>query len=148
MESHLRRCEAGEGATSLDVPNTEGWVHDLWYQVRGRGPALVLFPVELSAAQWEPIIPRLSQQFTTITLGGERVGAAANLFQRARSPWYQGMLRTLFTTAEPQPGERLLEVGCGSGVVLRWLARETAGRNPITGIDLNRYLLREAWAAA
>jgi SAM-dependent methyltransferase len=40
----------------------------------------------------------------------------------------------------------VLEVGCGPGVILRWLARHTHGANPITGVDVNPYLLREAAA--
>ena len=43
-----------------------------------------------------------------------------------------------------QPGEVILEVGCGSGVVARRLARYTAQANRIMGVDVNRYLLREA----
>jgi ubiquinone/menaquinone biosynthesis C-methylase UbiE len=42
----------------------------------------------------------------------------------------------------------VLEVGCGSGVILRWLARHSNGANHITGVDINPYLLREAAALA
>jgi len=45
-------------------------------------------------------------------------------------------------------GETILEVGCGSGVLDRWLARYTRQANPIIGVDVNRYLLREATALA
>ncbi len=38
----------------------------------------------------------------------------------------------------------VLEVGSGSGVALREIARRTAGANPILDIDINPYLLREA----
>ena len=38
----------------------------------------------------------------------------------------------------------IVEVGCGSGAVARWLARYVNGANPITGVDVNAYLLREA----
>src|SRR5262249_818527 len=40
----------------------------------------------------------------------------------------------------------VLEVGCGTGVLDRWLARHTGGANHIVGIDISRYLLREAMA--
>jgi SAM-dependent methyltransferase len=43
-----------------------------------------------------------------------------------------------------KPGEVVLEVGGGSGVVLRELARRTAGANRIIDVDINPYLLREA----
>jgi ubiquinone/menaquinone biosynthesis C-methylase UbiE len=42
----------------------------------------------------------------------------------------------------------VLEVGGGSGVVLREIARRTAGANPIIDIDINPYLLREAASLA
>jgi SAM-dependent methyltransferase len=45
-----------------------------------------------------------------------------------------------------RPGEVILEVGCGSGVLDRWLARYTSQANRIIGVDINRYLLREAAA--
>jgi SAM-dependent methyltransferase len=47
-----------------------------------------------------------------------------------------------------RPGEVILEVGCGSGVLDRWLARYTSQANRIIGVDVNRYLLREAAAIA
>jgi SAM-dependent methyltransferase len=47
-----------------------------------------------------------------------------------------------------RPGQRVLEVGCGSGAVSRWLAQRTEGTNPIVAVDINRYLLREAAALA
>jgi SAM-dependent methyltransferase len=43
-----------------------------------------------------------------------------------------------------QPGETVLEVGCGSGTIARWIARYTAGANHVTAVDVNGYLLREA----
>ena len=45
-------------------------------------------------------------------------------------------------------GELILEVGCGSGVLDRWLARHTMHGNRIIGVDVNRYLLREATTLA
>ena len=55
-------------------------------------------------------------------------------------------MRALLDAVRIRPGEAILEVGPGSGVVLRELARRTAGANPIVGVDINRYLLREAAA--
>jgi SAM-dependent methyltransferase len=45
---------------------------------------------------------------------------------------------------ELSPDARLLEVGCGCGAVGRWLADHTQAARPITGVDLNPYLLSEA----
>jgi ubiquinone/menaquinone biosynthesis C-methylase UbiE len=50
--------------------------------------------------------------------------------------------------AEIRPGEVILEVGGGSGVVLREIARRTVGANRIIDVDINPYLLREAAALA
>jgi SAM-dependent methyltransferase len=52
----------------------------------------------------------------------------------------------MIDAVQPRPGELILEVGCGSGVVDRWLARYTSQANRIIGVDVNRYLLREAAA--
>jgi ubiquinone/menaquinone biosynthesis C-methylase UbiE len=45
---------------------------------------------------------------------------------------------------EIQPGESILDVGCGPGTLDRWLARRTKGANPIRAVDVNGYFLREA----
>jgi SAM-dependent methyltransferase len=47
-----------------------------------------------------------------------------------------------------QPGEVVLEVGGGSGVVLREIASRTAGADRIIDVDINPYLLREAASLA
>ena len=55
-------------------------------------------------------------------------------------------MRSLVNEAGLRPGQSVLEVGCGSGVILRWLARYVNGANRMTGVDINPYLLREAKA--
>jgi len=90
----------------------------------------------------------LSERFCTIALGGTALGAVAILEGRGHAIGYLQMVRTLIEEAELRPGEAVLEVGCGSGVLARWLARRTAGRNRITGVDINPYLLGEAKALA
>jgi SAM-dependent methyltransferase len=68
----------------------------------------------------------------------------ALLESRGCAVGYQGMARPLLETARLQPGEALLDVGCGSGVLDRWLAQYTGDANRIVGVDVNRYLLGEA----
>jgi SAM-dependent methyltransferase len=58
------------------------------------------------------------------------------------------MLQTLLAEVHLRPGESLVELGCGSGVVTRGLAHATRGAHRIVGVDINRYLLREATALA
>jgi ubiquinone/menaquinone biosynthesis C-methylase UbiE len=54
------------------------------------------------------------------------------------------MVRNLVEEAHLQPGEKVLDVGCGTGVLDRWLYRHTGGENRITAVDFSPYLLREA----
>ena len=115
--------------------------------MRGAGPPLVLLPLDLSPGQWEPLIPALSAQYCTITLGGALLGSVASLEERGRSG-YIAVIRALLDALAIVPGESVLEVGCGSGVIMRELARRTAGANRLIGRDMNPYLLREAQALA
>ena len=98
----------------------------------------------LAPSQWDAAIPELAQHFTVISLGGREVGGVALLEGRARSPSYAGMLYTMFDVIAPAAGQSILDVGCGSGALLRLLARRLGPSHPLTGIDLNPYLLREA----
>ena len=118
------------------------------YQIRGSGPPLVLLPLGFAPSQWEPLLPTLSKRYCTITLGGAELGVAPFLENRGRAPGYLRMVRTLMDEVQLQPGETILDVGCGTGVLNRWLARRTGGANPIIAVDINRSFLREATALA
>ena len=131
----------------LGVPEVEGEAAGVSYRIRGNGPPLVLMPLDLAPAQWEPLIAELSARYSTITLGGPLVGVVALLEGRGRSN-YLAAIRAVLDLADIKPGEMVLEVGGGSGVALREIARRTAGANPILDIDINPYLLREAAALA
>ena len=121
-----------------------GEIAGITYHVQGGGPPLVLFPLGLIPSQWDPIIPALSENFCTITLGGAQLGMTALLERRATVAGYLGMVRTLMQETAVQSGDSILEVGCGTGALTRWLADYTEGKSRITGVDFNRYLLREA----
>ena len=146
MLDFLDRFKEGAVATTT-LPDQQGEVAGISYRIRGAGPALVLMPLDLASAQWEPLIDQLSKQYCTIILGGPALGAVSLLEGRGRSS-YMGVVRALLDAVQVRPGEAILEIGCGSGVVLREIARRTAGANPITGIDVNPYLLREAMTLA
>ena len=75
------------------------------------------------------------------------LGPPSLLEGRGRSN-YLNIVRGVLDALRIQPAEPILEVGPGSGVVLRELARRTGGANPIIGVDINRYLLREALSLA
>jgi ubiquinone/menaquinone biosynthesis C-methylase UbiE len=128
---------------AVALPDREGEVGEVSYRIRGAGPPLVLMPLDLAPSQWEPIIPTLGTRYCTISLGGPLLGAVGILEARGRST-YLGLVRTVLDTVHIRPGEVILEVGGGSGVVLREIARRTASANSIIDVDINPYLLREA----
>ena len=107
----------------------------------------MLLPFFLAPSQWAPAIERLARQFTVITLGGAHLGGVATLEDRARAPTYQAMFRTLIDLMAPEPGEAILDVGCGSGSLDRLLAARLGKTNAITAVDINPFLLREAAGA-
>jgi 2-polyprenyl-3-methyl-5-hydroxy-6-metoxy-1,4-benzoquinol methylase len=59
-----------------------------------------------------------------------------------------GVVRGPLDQLAIRPGEQVVEVGCGSGVIMRELARRTGGANRLIGVDQNLYLMREARALA
>lgn len=70
---------------SVSLKAVEGEIAGISYRVRGAGPPLVLLPLFLAPSQWEPLIPRLSEKYCTITLGGTELGAVAILESRGRA---------------------------------------------------------------
>jgi SAM-dependent methyltransferase len=129
----------------LDV---QGAVAGINYRSEGAGAPLILLPLSLASSQWEPLLSRLSARCQTVMLGGPELGFLAMLESRGRSAGYLSAIRRMIDTVQPRPGELILEVGCGSGVLDRWLARYTSQANRIIAVDVNRYLLREAAALA
>ena len=127
----------------MQLAQGEGEFGGIIYRVRGSGPPLVLLPLSLARSQWDPLVPVLAEHYTTIALGGAFVGIIPSLEERMRGG-YQRVVRSVVEAASIQPGESVVEVGCGSGAVARFLARFTGGANPIRGVDVNGYLLREA----
>ena len=144
MLQFLMRRDAVPAAA---LPEQEGEIASISFRVRGSGPPLVLLPLDLSPGQWQPLIPTLSVHYCTITLGGALLGSVASLEERGRSG-YMNVVRTLLEALAIKPGESVLEVGCGSGVIMRELARRTAGANRLIGRDMSLFLLREARALA
>lgn len=144
----LEHTHPPAGGTMVPHAETDGEVAGISYRIRGSGPPLVLLPLWLSPSQWEPLVPQLSAQYCTILLGGAELGVVAVLESRGRAAGYLGMVRNLMEEAQLQPGETIVEVGCGTGVLDRWLAHYTRGENHITGVDINGYLLREGTALA
>lgn len=147
MLEFLQRMDQQNGPKTLALPESEGEVAGISYRVRGAGPPLVLFPLSLAPSQWDPLLPTLAAHYCTISLSGAALGMVAYLELRGRLG-YLDAVRSLIDAVRVRPGEVVAEIGCGSGVLIRWLARQTRGANRILGFDINRYLLREAAALA
>jgi ubiquinone/menaquinone biosynthesis C-methylase UbiE len=139
----LDRVEQHQPIPAVRLPEIEGDVAGISYRIRGAGPPLVLLPLALAPSQWEPLIARLSTRCCTITLSGAALGIVAVLEARARFG-YLNVVRSLLDAVQIKPGECVLEVGCGSGVVIREAARRSSGANRFVALDINPYLLREA----
>jgi hypothetical protein len=106
-----------------------GAVAGITYNLQGDGPPLVLLPLSLASSQWEPLLGRLAARCRTLTLGGPELGFLAMLESRGRSAGYLNVIRHVIDSVQLRAGEVVLEVGCGSGVLDRWLARYTRQTN-------------------
>ena len=137
----------GRGAADFPkAPDAQGEQAGITYRIEGSGPALILMPFFLAASQWAPARPELAKHFTVITLGGRHIGGMAMLEDRASAPSYRAMFRGLVDAMAPQPGELILDIGCGAGSLDRQLARLVPSK--IVAIDPNTFLQREAAALA
>ena len=148
MMDFMEQIDQRYGTRRAVVPAGEGQVAGITYRVQGEGPALVLLPLSVAPSQWEPLLPRLSQRYCTVTMSGAALGMVASLEARGHTSGYLRVVGNLMDEARLQPGDVVLEVGCGTGVLDRWLAHRTGGANRIVGVDINRFLLQEATALA
>jgi hypothetical protein len=118
----------GQHINQTSLAEGMGEVADVSYQIRGTGAPLVLLPLSLAPSGWDPLLEKLSDHFCTIVLGGAELGILPILEHRGRAVGYLRLVRNLFEEIELKPGERVLDVGCGSGVIDRWLAQRTEAR--------------------
>lgn len=148
MTGFLARIDQQQRTRAMALSEATGEIDGISYQVQGTGSPLVLLPLSVAPSQWEPLLPQLTKQHCTITLSGPALGMIGSLEARGHSAGYLGVVGKLIEVAQLAPGEVLLEVGCGSGVLDRWLARRTGGANRIVGMDINPFMLRQARALA
>jgi ubiquinone/menaquinone biosynthesis C-methylase UbiE len=59
-------------------------------------------------------------------------------------PWATNLIQA----ADPRPGDRVLDVGCGTGIVARQVASRLGARGAVTGVDLSPNMLAVARATA
>ena len=106
----------------------EGEVDGVYFKAQGSGPPLVLLPLGAAPSQWDPLIPVLSERFCVISMSGPALGMVASLEGRGRTPGYLSAVGRLIAETELQPGESVLEVGCGTGCFAGgWPLRRRAG---------------------
>ena len=144
----LGRMDIQAALPTASLAAGEGEFAGIRYRILGSGPPLVLLPLILSPSQWEPLLARLSERYCTIVLGGPELGGVRQLEGRGLSLGHRRVLERFIAEVELKPGERVLEVGCGSGEFTRLMAQTSRGENPIVAVDINRYFLREAVALA
>jgi SAM-dependent methyltransferase len=118
------------------------------FRLRGAGEPLVLLPLGLSRSQWTPLLPSFETQYATLVLGGPVLAPAGLVEWRAASPGFRRVVGALVDSLALRDGERVLDIGCGTGAIARWLARRTGGANPIVAMDISHYMLGEAKALA
>ena len=132
------------------LPNTSlktqrGQVGGIHYSTQGDGPPIVVLPIGLVPSQWDSVIPALAENYSVISLGGAPLGMVATLESRAESG-YGKVVATLISALDPKKSDRVLEVGCGPGSLVRALATRYEFAHPIDAVDINSYLMNEARA--
>jgi SAM-dependent methyltransferase len=74
-------------------------------------------------------------------------GSAAEIYERHMVPAIFGpWAEDLLALATPKPGERVLDVACGTGVVARLAAQRVGSNGTVVGFDLNPGMLAVARA--
>jgi len=131
-----------EGPRATVSISGAGEVAGVTYTAAGSGTPVVLLPLGLAPQQWEPVLPRLQAHHCTIVLGGKYLQPVELLEMRAERD-YARMALHLLDLATPHASEALIEVGCGTGALLRRIVQHT-GMAQVTGLDINGFLLQEA----
>lgn len=86
---------------------------------------------------------------TTTGRGWQLHGSAADAYEQHLVPAiFDALSRRLVTTADVGPGDRVLDVACGTGVVARAAARRVGSSGAVTGIDVNPDMLATARRSA
>ena len=144
MLEFMAELDAQNAPANVSPAVQEGEVDGVYYKVQGSGPPLVLLPLGAAPSQWGPLAATFAERYCVVTMTGPALGMVASLEGRGHTSGYLSAVGSLIAAAEVLPGERVLEVGCGTGVLCRWLAGQTGQKNPIVGMDVNTFFLREA----
>jgi ubiquinone/menaquinone biosynthesis C-methylase UbiE len=93
-------------------------------------------------------VAELAGEFTTIRVSGRHLGTIAVLEDRAAVAGYGQMVDTLFDHLGVGASDDVVEVGCGSGALVRQLAHRLGGGSRIRAVDLSPFQVDEARAIA
>jgi SAM-dependent methyltransferase len=145
MLDFLSRRDAATPLPAVALSGS-GTIAGVSYRAAGNGTPVLLLPLFLAPRQWDAILPALQAHHCTIVLGGKYLSPLSVLEERAASHYSQMALGCL-DMAEPRTGESLIEVGCGTGALLRRIAQR-GGLGRVAGLDINGFFLREARALA
>ena len=144
LTSLIQAVEGNVATAAISPELAHGSVRGITYQTSGEGVPVIMLPVGLAPSQWDPLLPGLSREFCVITVGGRHIGASAFQYRRMATKAYGQVVDTLFDHLRLEPGMSILEVGVGTGAVAIRLAERTGRSNPVTGVDVNEYVVREA----
>jgi ubiquinone/menaquinone biosynthesis C-methylase UbiE len=70
----------------------------------------------------------------------------ADVYDRVGIPWFTPIAQELVRLAAPEPGERVLDVGCGRGAATVALAEAVGRDGHVTGIDLSPRMIEACGA--
>ena len=72
-------------------------------------------------------------------------GSAPEVYERELVPAVFGLWAPILVElAQPHPGERVLDVACGTGIVARTVAKRVGPGGKVVGVDLNPGMLSVA----
>lgn len=89
-------------------------------------------------------MPRVSDPYVDVDRGGEPLSLARRLEIRGASPAQIALRRAYLRFSGIRRGHTVLDVGCGTGVVTRDLARLVGRSGQAVGIDPSAVFIREA----
>ena len=136
------------GVDPVNLESGERQIQEVRVRIHGSGPPLLLLPAGLTPSQWDAPVEALSNDFTVIRVSGVHLGMISGLETRAATPGYTRMIDSFFDELQIKDGETIVEIGSGTGALVRQLAIRTQNRNKIIAGDLSSSMLDEARSIA